>query len=260
MSPLDQLAAIVVDGAPISLGQVLRRAQLGGQLQFLESSIKEHLVTRAIAERGIDARPDELARARAVFASDMRLTSEAELAAWLGARGMDERVLDLELRRIIAFGKLKEEVAGAFVEPYFEAHRAELDSAVISRIALADLATAVRVKSELDGGMSFEETALRESTDLKTRLVGGWLGRVRRRDLSAFEAEWVFSSSALPGPRISAPISVRSGAVILRVERIFTAQLDQPTRAEIHEKLFAEWLEHERRRSKVELKLFEVLT
>jgi parvulin-like peptidyl-prolyl isomerase len=257
MNAWDQLPAIVVDGAPISLGKVLRQAQIGGQLQFLESSIREHLVSRAIAARQLSVRAEEIARARAVFASDMRLASDAAVAAWLSARGMDERSFEEEIRRIIAFGKLKEEVAGALVEPYFEEHKADFDSAVISRILVTDLAAGVRVKAELDTGAAFDEVALRESLDPKTRLMGGWVGRVRRRDLTPFEAEFVFAG---PVPTISDPISLRNGAVIVRVERVFRAQLDQPTRAEIHERLFAEWLERERRESNVELKLFEVLT
>jgi parvulin-like peptidyl-prolyl isomerase len=234
--------AVVIDGNAVAL-----------RLEQLESSIREHLVSRAMQRFAV--RREELARARVLFATDMRLSTEAELRLWLVKRGMDEAQLEQELVRIIAFGKLKEEVAGSQIEPYFEAHREQFDSAVVARILVRDLAAGVRVKAELDAGASFEETALRESTDPKTRLLGGWMGRVRRRDLSPEEASFVFSTAV---PSISEPIAARHGAAILKVERVFRAQLDQPTRAEIHEQLFAAWLEGERARSSVELKSFEV--
>lgn len=237
--------AVVIDGNAIAL-----------RLEHVESSIKEHLVTRAIAERQLQVKREELARARALFASDMRLTTETELSAWLFARGMSEAQLEEELRRIIAFGKLKEEVAGREVEPYFQANSSEFDSAVVARILARDLAAGVRIKAELDAGASFEQTALTESTDPKTRLLGGWLGRVRRKDLSPEEAAHVFTA---PVPTISAPIAVKNGAAILKVERVFPAQLDQPTRAEIHERLFVRWLEQERARSTIDMKMFEVM-
>jgi parvulin-like peptidyl-prolyl isomerase len=228
---------------------VLRRAQ-----SSFDVSIKEHLVAREIERRRIEALPGELARARMVFCSDMRLSNEQELVEWLRVRGMNEKELEDELRRIIAFGKLKEEVAGAHVERWFEEHRREYDSAVISRILTGDLAAGVRIKAELDAGAPFEEVALKDSTDPKTRWIGGYVGRVRRRDLSPSEADFVF---AAPVPSISPPIAVKNAAMILRVERVFSAQLDQPTRAEIHERLFSAWLEAERARSKIELTLLE---
>jgi hypothetical protein len=75
-------------------------------------SLREQIIARAIVDHDIRVHPEEVARARALFAADHGLGSAAEIDEWLSYRGMVRADLEDQLRRIIAFGKLKNLVVG----------------------------------------------------------------------------------------------------------------------------------------------------
>jgi hypothetical protein len=100
---LDDFTVATLDGEPLRLGEVLRRAHAEGLRRLIEDSIRERIVERAIARLEIAVHGEELQRARALFLS--------EHPGWRGER-VDATELDEQLRRIIAFGKLKDRVVG----------------------------------------------------------------------------------------------------------------------------------------------------
>jgi hypothetical protein len=76
---------------------------------------------------------------------------------------------------------------------------------------------------------------------------GGELLRWRRREVAPEVRDALFSASA--------------GAIVgpWRIERLVSAELDQPTRSEIHNQLFRAWLDEEWKQSNVEVTLEHVL-
>jgi hypothetical protein len=75
------------------------------------------IIERAIAERRIEVTSDEVARARDSFAQEA-----GDLDEWLEREGLTLGELDAQLRRIIAFGKLKDLVVGDRVERVLPPH------------------------------------------------------------------------------------------------------------------------------------------
>ena len=80
--------------------------------RLIEEAIRERIIERAIVEHDVRVHTDEVARARAVFAADHGLGTAAEIDRWLRQQNLTRGELDDQLRRIIAFGKLKDLVVG----------------------------------------------------------------------------------------------------------------------------------------------------
>lgn len=198
MSVLDGLVVAVIAGEPLSLGAVLRRARRTGQLDLLESAIMDRLITRAIEERGIVALPIEVERARALFRADHHLDDDGRFVEWLAARGRSEEELDRELASIITFGKLKEGIASAAVEPYFERHREALEVVYVSSLSRPEAPPVRLRRSELprqleaapEGTVAGDQRIERRvpavldhetRRELHARIFAGWLEGERAR-------------------------------------------------------------------------------
>ena len=79
---------------------------------MIDRELMAKIIEIAIVEYDIRVHPSEIDRARAVFAADRGLTTEQEIEDWLRAERLTRAELADQLRRIIAFGKLKDLVVG----------------------------------------------------------------------------------------------------------------------------------------------------
>ena len=111
-TPLDRFAVARVAGEVLSLAEVLRRSQADALRRLIEEAIRERIIERGIIEHDIRVHPDEVSRARAVFAADRGLQTVDSIDGWLRSQRLTRGELDDQLRRIIAFGKLKDVVVG----------------------------------------------------------------------------------------------------------------------------------------------------
>jgi hypothetical protein len=123
---VDRLTVARLGSEVVSLGQVLRRGHGERFRRMIGDAIRERIIERAIVDHDVRVHADELERARAVFAADRGLTTSAETDRWLKECRMTGAELDEQLRRIIAFGKLKELVVGDRAEGADRSTRAAL--------------------------------------------------------------------------------------------------------------------------------------
>jgi hypothetical protein len=256
MKALDELVCFTIDGEPVSLRHVLHQAVIGGHMAFIENAIRSRLIERGVARHGIRVSVEEYERYLAVFRDDMGLATDEALSEWLAARRMSRADLEAELRQIMAFGKLKSALVEEKVLPYFAKHQRDFDAAVISKITCEQKPTLIRAMERVAHGDRFRDVARELSDDHRTHLQGGFVGRVRRRDLDPAHAQAIFQAheGALVGP-----LEQKRGFVLYFVERVLAAALDSATRSEIHTLLFGAWLDEERAKAKIEVSLAEHL-
>ncbi len=256
MKALDELVCFTIDGEPVSLRHVLHQAVIGGHMTFIENAIRGRLIERGVARHGITVSREEYERYLAVFRGDMGLSTDEALDRWLEARRMSPADLEAELFQIMAFGKLKSALVEEKVLPYFAKHQRDFDAVVISKITSQEKSSLIRAMERVAHGDRFRDVARELSDDHRTQLQGGFVGRVRWRDLDPAHAHAIFHAQegALVGP-----LEQKRGFVLYFVDRVLPAALDSGTRSEIHTLLFGEWLDEERAKAKIEVLLAELL-
>jgi hypothetical protein len=92
------MTALIVDGHPLTLTDLVRHAVVTGGREFVERVIDNHLIWREVERRGVTVSEQEIVETleRTFEGEDPALRNAAERA---------------EVRKTIAFGKLKGEVA-----------------------------------------------------------------------------------------------------------------------------------------------------
>lgn len=125
------------------------------------------------------------------------------------------------------------------VHEHFMAHLNAFDRARISRIVVdeEELANELRMRIAEDSE-DFHKLAREHSREEETRPAGGYAGVVHREDLDYEAAARVFS--APPGSLVG-PLAQGEQHVLILVEEVLKAHLDDELREEIKDRLLAEW-------------------
>lgn len=208
------------------------------------------LVRQALERRRFEVTDAELQAALDAFRERHGLFSREETLRFLERRGMSPEVLEQCLEGELLARKLREALTSEQVEPYFEAHRHELDTASVARLRVASEPAARALLARLQAGTLDFFTAAREAY-----LASGEPGRsalfttVRRGTLSEEQAERIFGASPL---EVVGPFPVEEGHELLCVLQVSSARLDEDTRERLQQRLFEAWLEERRREAVID--------
>jgi putative peptide maturation system protein len=208
------------------------------------------LLREAVEARGIEATPAQIQRGLQAFDQSAGLTSRKARDLWLKRRDWSASDLEYEIGRRVIAHKLRKEIVAKKIDPYFAAHRRELDVATIARMRFSERVEARRMASRIQKStVGFWQAMEEGMASGEVRKAQSELVVVRRRELPASYADVIFA--ARPG-QIVGPLTCTQGADVVRVVRIEKAQLDEPTRQEIMELAFEEWLAQRRSQSVIE--------
>jgi putative peptide maturation system protein len=208
------------------------------------------LLREAVEARGIEATPGEIQRGIRAFEQKAGLKSRKARDSWLKRRDWSPSDLEYEIGRRVIAHKLRKEIVAEKIEPYFAAHRRELDVATIARMRFSERVEARKVASRIQKSTAGFWQAMDEGVVTgEVRKAQSELVVVRRRELTASYADAIFA--AKPG-QIVGPLKCNEGDDVVRVVRIERAQLDEPTRQEIMGLVFEEWLAERRSQSVIE--------
>jgi putative peptide maturation system protein len=220
--------------------------------RLMDRLVNVCLIEEALVEQPIDLSPAELQQAVDSFRRAHRLYSAAETHCWLERRGMTQEQLEKYAGDEAIIAKLRERVTAGEVDAYFQAHRAEFDSARVARIVFADYGAARQVAEQIRSGeMSFFEAAQRQfiESDVRREQSAGLFAVLQRGQAAADLAEALFTAAA--GDTVG-PVQTDEGFVVAQVLALVPAQLDEPARREITKLLFDEWLEYRRQTAQIE--------
>jgi len=224
-------------------------------MQFVEDAIEAMLISEAASQRGIHVSRDEVQEAANAFRERNNLLKAQDAIQWLEVRGVTVSEWQgwLEEQELIA--KFKKAVFEPKVDTFFAEHKLDFDHATIGRIAAPSESLANELLLQIrEEGAVFEEVARKHSVEKSTKDVGGYVGRVTRRDLVAAASSAVFGGKE---GSVHGPFKAGKDYHIFRVIALHPATLDDATREQIKSRMFKEWLANARAKAAIEIPLYE---
>ncbi|MBW3539049.1 MAG: peptidylprolyl isomerase [Planctomycetes bacterium] len=258
MSDFASIVALSVDGWDVSLREALRELKVADQLiDAFRPVIEARIIERAVQERGIAIRDEDLQPIADAYRAEHDLYTAADTHAWLEEQILSVAQFERRLRDRCARELVQDDVTADQIEPWFAEHRTEFDTAVVSLIVVRERSVAEELAAQVrDEGADFAELARKHSEDEATRQRGGMLGRVNREELSPALQAAVFN--ARPG-EVVGPIETDGGFGLIRVEELRLGELTEEIREEIGERLFQKWMAEQYERAEVGFPLLGIL-
>lgn len=254
MADLSEVTAVEVNGEAVSLAETMRGAKCAGLLQFVERAVDAALVRQAAGRRGIEATDDELQAEADRFRAERELFDAEATEAWLAHSRLSFADWEAWLEERITTRKLRDALTAGKVEEHFAVNRLSFDEADVSRIVVADENVAQELRAQIvDDAADFHALARRHSLNAATRAAGGYAGTVRRADLEAAVEAAVFG--AQPETVLGPFKEGREVWVLVKVDAVRRARLDDALRETIKDRLFAEWLGEQRDKARLDYPL-----
>lgn len=209
--------------------------------QMLPQLLRESIIDRAIAP--IRCTPEEIASAYQQFKEQNQLTSETERQAWLERYCMNQEDLEESLIvRMLKIDKFKQATWGDKLESHFLKRKGQLDRAIYSLIRMKDKDIAGELYFRLqEREQSFAELAYEYSQGPEAQ-TGGITGPVELGTLHPNLAK-LLSISQLG--QLWPPMPIGEWLVIVRLEKLIPAQLNELMRQRLLRELFEAWLQEQ---------------
>ena len=176
------------------------------------------------------------------FQQRWNLTSEAGLNLWRSSYGLSQEQLEHLVTRKLKREKLKQMMWERSLESYFLKRKDELDAVIYSLIRVRDKEMAQELYFRLqEGEQSFVDLARMYSAGIESN-TGGFLGPVEMGELPPNLIECLRASQ--PG-EIQFPITIGEWQVIVRLEKLIPAQLDDDMRQRLLQEKFENWFQQQ---------------
>ena len=229
-----------------SLEQFVKQVRLNGKDAVLKPLIRNQAIIKCAGDRGLSASDEALQKRFDDMRIGLGLYSSADMQRWMQRT---KRTLD-ELEEDAEIAELTELLINSFERPVVEKCFAEnkrmMDAVEISIITVDDKEAANELTELLrEGTEDFRPLALEYSTD-KYAKAGGYMGVIRRTELSEAVAGTVFGAKP---DDILGPIETDEGFVIVKLHSLISAKLDAEREKEIRQILLDDLLSRNRKRT-----------
>lgn len=210
------------------------------QYQLLPRLAQEMVVDQAIAATPeLEVTQDEVQGAVNGFMQQQQIKSEEELQAWLQKNGLTMAQLPMVASRPMLIEKFKQQRWGNNLEPYFVQRKQQLDRIIYSLIRTNDAGIAQELYFRiLDEPGLFPELSRQYSQGAEAQ-TGGLVGPVELSVPHPVMAQVL--AAAKPG-EVKAPMKIGEWFVILRLEKLVPAQLDDVMQRRLIQEQFDQWL------------------
>lgn len=227
--------AIQVGDRTIATDEIL---PLLKQYGILPQLVREIILEEATAN--ISLTQEESMKAFKQFYQENQLNTEAELQAWLDARGIQREQLDYIVTRNAKLENFKTSTWGDKLDTYFIQRKSKLDRVIYSLIRVNDIGIAQELYFRIqEGEQSFSDLA-REYSQGAEAQTGGILGPMELGVPHPALANIL--ASCQPG-QLLPPTRMGEWMVIVRLEKFIPAQLDDTVRKRLINELFENWLQ-----------------
>ncbi len=208
--------------------------------QMLPQLLRELIIDEAIAS--IECTPEEIAHAQQQFYAEKQLKTEADLQVWIQYHGLNPNQLEAITTRQLKIEKFKQATWGNKLESYFFQSKAKLDKVIYSLLRSQDAGIIQELYFRIDAKeQSFADVAREYSLGPEAQ-TGGLVGPVELNALHPVMVQML--SNSQPG-KLLPPTRVAEWFVILRLEKLISAQLDEPMKARLLNELFETWLQEQ---------------
>lgn len=208
--------------------------------QMLPQLLRESIIDSAIAP--FSCTSAETASAYQQFYQRCNLTDKTQQQAWLERYGISQEHLEDLTTRRLRIEKFKQATWGNKLESYFLKRKGQLDQAIYSLIRIKDAEIAQELYFRIqEGEQSFVELALAYSQGPEAQ-TGGAVGPVELGTLHPNLARLLCVSQ--PG-QLWSPRPLGEWLVIVRLEKLIPAQLNEFMRQRLLRELFEAWLQEQ---------------
>jgi parvulin-like peptidyl-prolyl isomerase len=208
--------------------------------QMLPQFLREVITDQAIAS--ITCTPEEKASACQQFCEKYQLTSESERQELLELYEMTPEELEALAMREQKIEKFKRATWGHKVESYFLHRKSLLDKVIYSLIKIKDVGVAQELYFRIqEGEQSFSELARAYSQGTEAQ-TGGLLGPIELGKISSKLAQMLYVSQT---GQLWSPTCLGEWIVIVRLEQLIPAVLDENMRQQLLDELFEGWLQEQ---------------
>lgn len=207
--------------------------------QMLPQLIKESIIDNAIAN--IECTPEETALACQKFYQQHQLATAEQRQAWCKRHGMEQEDIAELATRPLKIAKFKQNKWQKDLNRYFVQRKNDLDQVVFSIIRVSEMGLAQEIYFRIQEGQSFGELA-RIFSEGREALTGGMVNPVELGKLPPEMAKLLRSCQA---GELLLPFPMGDSIVIIRVENLIPAQLNETTRQRLLNEQFQAWLQKE---------------
>ena len=175
-----------------------------------------------------------------MFLSSEKINSESELNQWLTKNNIDEKSLSLKLYKLLQVEKFKNDKFGEKVESIFLSKKENLDRVMYSLFRTKEKAKATEIHLKiLEQEDTFADLASEYSEGIEQQ-INGLIGPIEIGRINIQIAERLKISNK---GQLWEPFQVDDWWVLLRLERLIPAKLDDRTRKKITQDLYDEWID-----------------
>jgi parvulin-like peptidyl-prolyl isomerase len=209
--------------------------------QVLEGAVICKIVETEAAQQEIVITTEELQQAADDFRLIQKLHTIQDTQNWLRSHYLS---LD-DFENLIYTNSLSKKLARHLfsdrVEAYFYANQLDYTSVAMYEVSVDDEDIAMELFCALqEGEISFHQVARQYISDPSLRRAGGYRGILNRQQLTPEIASAVFAANP---PQFIKPILTSAGVHLILVEEIIEPELNEETRNQIINELFAQWLQ-----------------
>lgn len=198
---------------------------------------REFIVERAIAT--IELTPEERINAQEQFDAKNQLTTAAARQAWLKHYGMTGEQLEAVAIRELKIAKFKQATWGHKLESYFLDGKSQLDQVIYSLIRTQNFEVAQELYFRIQAKEQTLAELAKEYSQGPEALTGGLLGPIELGQLQPTLAKLLAVSQ--PG-QLWPPTRLGQWHMIVRLEQLIPARLDDTMRQRLLDHLFETWM------------------
>jgi len=208
--------------------------------QLLPQLVREILIDQEIAT--ITCTPEEQEQAYKMFYAQNQITTDEQLQVWLAQRNLTRPQIETIALRSLRIEKYKLETWGNKIETYFLTRKTQLDRVIYSMIRLQDMGIAQELYFRLEAGeQTFPELASQYSLGPEAN-TQGLTGPVELGTIHPNLAQILVNSQQ---GKIRPPQPIGEWLVIVRLEKLIPAQLDDAMKQRMLQEQFAKWLQEQ---------------
>lgn len=238
---LETLSSQVIDLKFVTDADILARLRQTHQIaEITTAAQQDKLVIEICNQLGNTVSDAELQTAGDKFRLTHQLSSAAKTLEWLAQQQITVEDWTQGIRISLLTQKLKETLFGDQIDAYYLQNRDHFRRVALSQILLSDALTAMRVFEALKSEPgSFCALTLEHSQTKYSQQQGGFVGIRFVAELMTEVAEAI--SDVVAGVTLP-PVQTRLGYHILKIEKWFSAELNQDVRQTILDSLFQAWM------------------
>jgi parvulin-like peptidyl-prolyl isomerase len=208
--------------------------------QLLGQFVRDLIIDQEIKD--ITCTPEELEAGYKSLYAQHQLKTEQQLATWLEQRQISRQQMGLLIERSLRIEKYKQITWGNKLETYFLSRKADLDRVIYSLIRVKDGNMAQELYFRLkEEEQTFAELAAKYSQGIEAQ-TQGILGPIEMSRVDLPLAQLLLTS---PIGQISTPRQIGEWLVIVRLEKLIPAQMDQVMSQNLLTEMFNTWLQSE---------------